>query len=92
MAKYDRAAGTQLSRRRFLGAAAVSGGALFGVGLIGASPAEAKLPQSAAKYQSTPKGKLRCDNCSLWQPPASCKLVDGKISPAGWCVLYQAKH
>jgi len=92
MARNDRAAGLKVSRRRFLGTAVVSGGALFGVGLIGASPAAAKLPQRAAKYQSTPKGKAQCDNCSLWQPPSSCKVVDGKISPSGWCLLYQAKH
>ena len=79
-----------VSRRNFLGAAAVGGGALFGAGLIGASPAQAKLPQSAAKYQPTPKGKQQCDNCKLWQAPSSCKLVDGTISPTGWCVLYQA--
>ena len=81
----------RVSRRTFLGVAALGGGALFGAGLIDASPAEAKLPQGAAKYQSTPKGKQQCDNCSLWQPPSSCKLVDGTISPTGWCVLYQAK-
>lgn len=92
MAKHDRPVGTQVSRRSFLGAAAISGGALFGVGLIGASPAAAKLPQSAARYQGTPKGKARCDNCTLWEPPSSCKLVAGTISPSGWCSLYRLKH
>ena len=83
--------GGSLSRRSFLSAAAIGGGALFGAGLVGASAAEAKLPQAAAKYQATPKGKQQCDKCALWQPPESCKLVDGKIAPSGWCVLYQAK-
>lgn len=80
-----------VSRRRFLSAAAIGGGALFGAGLIGASPAAAKLPQAAAKYQATPKGKQQCDNCALWQAPSACKLVDGTISPTGWCALYQVK-
>lgn len=80
-----------VTRRNFISAAAVTGGALFGAGLIGASPAAAKLPQAAAKYQPTPKGKQQCDNCALWQAPSGCKLVDGTISPTGWCALYQAK-
>jgi hypothetical protein len=86
--------GNQVSRRSFLGTAAAGGGALLGIGLIAARPAAAagKLPQSAAKYQPTPKGKAQCDNCSLWQPRSACKLVEGTISPQGWCVLYQLKR
>lgn len=93
MSNMESSSGKSVSRRRFLGVAAVGGGALFGAGLIGASPAAAaKLPQTAAKYQPTPKGKQQCDNCALWQAPSSCKLVDGKISPTGWCVLYKVKR
>ena len=81
-----------VSRRSFLGAAAAGGGALLGVSLIG-SPAAAsnKMPQKAVNYQTTPKGKQRCDNCSLWQPPSACKLVQGPIDAAGWCILYKPK-
>ncbi len=81
-----------VTRRGFLHTAAIGGGAMLGVGLT-ASPAAAssKMPQKAVKYQSTPKGNARCDNCALWQPPHSCKLVDGVIAPSGWCVLYKAK-
>jgi hypothetical protein len=43
------------------------------------------------KYQPTPKGDQRCDNCVFWQPPASCKIVDGTIAPSGWCTLYKKK-
>jgi len=82
----------QVSRRDFLFITAATGGAAIGAGLI-ATPAAAagKMPQKAVSYQSTPKGKQRCDNCSLWQPPGSCKLVQDPIDPAGWCVLYKAK-
>ena len=82
----------RVSRRDFLYIAAAGGGAVVGLGLV-SSPALAagKLPQAAVKYQPTPKGKQQCDNCSLWQPPSSCKLVQGPISPTGWCVLYKPK-
>jgi hypothetical protein len=38
------------------------------------------MAQKAVEYQDTPKG-----DCSLFQEPNSCTLVDGEISPAGWC-------
>jgi len=79
-----------LSRRRFLTAAA-KGGAALGATLV-ASPAAAKVPQSAVNYQPMPKGAARCDGCANWQAPASCIFVGGTISPAGWCSLYRPKH
>lgn len=60
-------------------------------------PAEAKSSQAAAKYQDTPKGKAQCSNCALFIPGKSssamgtCKVVDGAISPKGWCQFYAAK-
>jgi hypothetical protein len=32
-----------------------------------------------------------CDNCSQFEPPSSCKVVDGTISPTGWCKVYVRK-
>jgi len=58
---------------------------------LASSPAEAKMGQKAAAYQTTPKGKQRCDNCALWRAPDSCLLVESPISPSGWCNLYRAK-
>ena len=84
--------GARVSRRNFLYTAAAGGGAMLGMSLIGSPAAAAtKIPQKTAHYQPTPKGEARCDNCSLWQPPSSCKIVAGTISPAGWCVLYKKK-
>lgn len=81
----------RVSRRDFLYIATAGGGAL-GMSLIGSPAAAAnKMPQKAVNYQSTPKGKQRCDNCSLWQPPSSCKLVQDPIAASGWCVLYKPK-
>jgi len=84
-----------LSRRRVLhGAAVVAGsGALAAGGLTGLSAiaAPSKMSQKAAGYQTMPKGKQRCDNCLQWQPPRSCKIVAGEISPRGWCSIYAPK-
>jgi hypothetical protein len=82
----------RVTRRDFLFTVAVGGGAVIGASLI-AEPAQAatKMPQKAVSYQATPKGKARCDNCALWQPPSSCQLVAGTIAASGWCVLYKVK-
>lgn len=80
----------KVSRRTFLYGAAAGGGVALGIGLV-ASPAAAKVPQTSVTYQPMPKGKSRCDNCLNWQPPSSCKLVDGAISPSGWCTLFHSK-
>lgn len=83
-----------LSRRGFLrDAALVAGtGALFGVSLSASSAAAgSKFSQRMAKYQPTPKGAQHCDNCTQIQPPDACGVVEGKISPSGWCFLYAHK-
>ena len=82
----------RVSRRDFLFAASVGGGALLGASLI-ASPAAAsnKMSPKAMSYRPTPNGNQRCDNCANWQPPGSCKLVEGPITPSGWCILYNPK-
>lgn len=82
----------RVSRRDFLYTAAVGSLVIAGANVI-ASPALAvsKMQQKAVSYQQTPKGNLQCANCANFEPPASCKLVDGTISPSGWCTLYSAK-
>jgi hypothetical protein len=72
-------------------------GLLLGATLVGAglasSPAVAdtKFSQQMAKYQKTPKGAARCDNCSQFQPPSACKVVTGPVAASGWCQLYATK-
>ena len=70
-------------------ACAASGAAiLFAMAL----PAQAKMSLQAAGYQATPKGDQTCANCSLFKAPSSCILVDGNISPNGWCRFYRKKN
>jgi len=83
-----------LSRRKLLHGAAVAagGGAFLAAGMAGSTAAaQSKVSQKLANYQNTPHGDDRCDNCTQWDPPSSCKLVEGVISPAGWCSLYAPK-
>ena len=81
-----------VSRRDFLNIAAAGGGALIAVGLTGSARAEAKkFSKEKAKYQPVPKNGQRCQTCALWQSPTACQVVEGQVSPAGWCILYQPK-
>jgi len=47
-----------------------------------------KMSKQAAQYQDTPKGIAMCATCSLFLEPRSCKVVEGDISPNGWCNVY----
>jgi hypothetical protein len=80
------------SRRRVVSGAGCAALAVFGTAVFGsAADADAKQSQKAARYQQTPHGSQRCDKCKDWAPPASCNSVNGKIVPAGWCLLYAQK-
>jgi hypothetical protein len=85
----------RLSRRALLRDVtfAVGGAALVGSTAIvnRADAADTKVAQKAVAYQDTPKGPQRCDSCTYFEPPASCKVVAGTISPSGWCQLYAKK-
>ncbi len=79
-----------VSRRALFQGVALSAGGI--AVLIGSSrEAKALMPQKAAMYQTTPKGSQKCANCEHFEPPASCGLVQGPISPNGWCQFYSKK-
>jgi hypothetical protein len=50
--------------------------------------AQKKLTQAAARYQTSPHGNEACGTCPYFQFPKSCVVVDGEISPAGWCPIW----
>ena len=80
----------EISRRHLLSnAAGASTGAAAILGMTMTAQA-AKLSQKAASYQKSPKGKLRCDNCTLFQAPTACKSVEGPVAAPGWCSVYVA--
>jgi hypothetical protein len=79
-----------LSRRTLLGQC-ISGVAIVGTMTV---PAEAlnRMNKTASKYQNHPKGDQRCAGCRHFQPPHSCEVVPGNISPGGWCKWFSARH
>jgi hypothetical protein len=81
----------RISRRTMLTGTALALGAAAAVNVVSQTAAQEKNSQADAKYQTTPKGDQRCDNCVNFQPPNACKFVQGDISPNGWCQLFFPK-
>lgn len=55
-------------------------------------PAANKVKKEAVQYQQQAKGDQKCGLCLHFQPESnSCKLVEGQISPDGWCILWTKK-
>ena len=83
----DQSKPARVSRRNVLIAAA---GATPLLALMSGS-AEAKMAQTAVKYQPTPKDGKQCSGCNLFVAPNSCKSVAGDIAPSGWCSIWVKK-
>jgi hypothetical protein len=75
------------SRRKVIGAVVkgVSASLLF---RISQTKASEKMTQQQAEYQDTPKGIYSCGQCTLFEPPKSCKVVEGEVSRDGWCKAF----
>ena len=83
------------SRRAFIKtlgivAAATCGGAAASTAQEYKPQAQKKLTQAAARYQGSPKGNESCGVCPYFEFPRSCVVVEGEISPSGWCPIYTA--
>ncbi|MGA9945271.1 MAG: hypothetical protein WBE79_04625 [Candidatus Cybelea sp.] len=56
-----------------------------------------KSSQAAMHYQSSPNGSMQCSGCNFFIPGSdansdgTCKIVDGSISPHGYCIGFNAK-
>ena len=86
----------KLSRATFVRAAVILP-ALAGV--LG-TVAGAQAPHGTKaqfKYQSTPSGSKQCSNCTFFiagktaSANGTCKIVQGDISPKGYCIAWSAK-
>jgi hypothetical protein len=51
-----------------------------------------KISQAAVGYQDHPNGDKECRKCVEFQPPSSCKMVDGTINPQGYCRIFMPIH
>lgn len=76
--------------RRTVLAAAIGGG--IAGGLISRAGAAPTISQAVAKYQDHPNGQQRCEICLQFRPPSSCNIVEGTISPTGWCQFFAARE
>jgi hypothetical protein len=73
--------------RRFVLSA---GGLLLAGTAMGlAGTAEAKMPQKGVQYVAKSlKPNMNCSNCASFQAPAACKIVEGVIAPAAYCMVW----
>ena len=84
---------TEISRRDLLKGVAI----LAGVAALHPVAAQAKVTKAAMQYQDHPKGSAECSNCLQFIPGktptamGTCEVVEGAISPKGWCVAYVKK-
>jgi len=57
----------------------------------------AKSSKDAMHYQNSPNNGMQCAGCKFFAPgkdpngDGSCAIVDGDISPHGYCIAYSAK-
>jgi hypothetical protein len=78
------------SRRSVLrGALFVATGTLA-AGVIPLAHAQ-KAGKVDVKYQDAAKDGQKCADCVYFQAPDKCGVVEGAISPNGWCVMYNKK-
>ncbi|HET6276671.1 MAG TPA: high-potential iron-sulfur protein [Candidatus Cybelea sp.] len=56
-----------------------------------------KSSQESMHYQTSPKDGMQCSGCNFFiagkdaSSDGTCKVVDGTISPHGYCMAYNAK-
>jgi High potential iron-sulfur protein len=88
---------TNVRRRLLLKNAIAVAGVALASAFARSALAQAKASKQAMKYQDQPKDGQRCDTCLQFiagaKPGANgtCKVVDGPISPSGWCAAYVKK-
>jgi hypothetical protein len=77
----------ETSRRLLLQGAVALGGAIpfIATGALAAG----RMSQASVTYQDSPKGTQNCANCKLFEQPSGCKLVEGPVSPNGWCRIWR---
>lgn len=87
----NRTGGTAISRRRMLRGMAALGGMAAGTLLVGQQAWAQKSSKQALQYQEQPKNGQKCSDCEHFIPGGTCRLVEGDISPEGWCTAFAPK-
>jgi len=71
--------------------------ATFGGMVTRRAGADSKATQASMRYQNTPNGSMHCALCKFFIPGqgananGSCQIVEGSISPNGYCMAFAAK-
>jgi len=82
----------KVSRRDVLRSALLlSGAACAGALQSHVAYAQQKASKAVMKYQDKPNGEQKCSNCLQFEPPSGCKVVDGTVSPDGYCIAWVKK-
>jgi len=92
MTEFER----NVPRRAFLGGAvALPAYAALAIAAVRADAS--KVSQASVHYQSTPNGGKQCSGCKFFiagsnaSSSGTCQLVEGSISPNGYCDSFSAK-
>ena len=86
----------RVTRRVFIGSVVILPALAGAIGAV-ASADTAKSSQASMHYQTTPNDGKQCSQCNFFVPGSSasangtCKIVDGSITPTGWCIAFSAK-
>ena len=83
----------KLSRRSVLKGAALLASAALTAEIVpsGQALAQQKASQEAMQYHDKPSGDKRCSNCLSFIPSGSCTIVEGAVSPNGYCLAWAKK-
>jgi len=83
------------SRRRVLLRGATT---LFALVTMAMGPqARAKAAKADFQYRERPHNGATCSQCKLFSPDAAnpssgtCAILEGPVSPNGWCIAFSAK-
>jgi len=79
------------SRRIVLRAALAAGCGLWLPVALAAEESK-KVSQASVNYQAKPKGDQKCASCANFVAASNtCKVVEGTVSPEGWCRVWVMK-
>ena len=82
----------KLLRRSMLRGTALLATAVLAARLMpGEALAQQKASQDAMKYQDKPSGDKRCSNCLNFIASSGCAIVEGTVSPNGYCLAWAKK-